>query len=265
MLRIVLRQTFPGWIALIALGLSGCGKAEDGILEEITEQTYPLDPNAAVSIRNLDGSIRIYGSDKPEMIVQTIKKAYSAQRLKGIVAHVSVQTASAKIDTIYPPQPKRWSVADRSGTVDYNLVIPQTCRIASLELTNGEVMVEGMRGPGISAKLGTGRLVSHNCFGDLRLSVVMGNLDLFFDWWERTKCSIGADVVNGNILAMIPSDASFTVAAESVNGKVASTFGSNSDTLAEHDHHWQLTVGSEASSDIRVRTTNGNIRIQESF
>ena len=253
------------FVALLAFALWSCGAGEDRTFEEVSEQTYPLDRDATVSINNLDGSIRIYGSDKPQMIVQTIKKAYSAQRLKEIVAKISMEPGSAKIDTIYPTQPKLWIFSDRSGTVDYNLVIPQTCRIASVELANGEMLIEGMRAAGVNAKLTHGRLVCHNCFGDLHFAVVTGNLDLFFDWWEGAKSSLVAEVVNGNIFAALPSDSSFTLAAETVNGKIASAFGGNDEAQSGPIRRLQKTFGADIRSDIKVHTSNGNIKIQEAF
>ncbi len=242
--------------------LCGCRGSSGQALEEVTEKTYALNPDATFSIKNLDGSIQIYGSDEPEMIVQTIKKAYSAQRLKEIVAEISVQPGSAKIDTIYPPPPKRWSISDRSGTVDYNIVVPQTCRITSVELANGEVLVEGMRGPGVNAKLGTGRLVGHNCFCNLHLAVMTGNLDVFFDWWEEAKSSVLAEVVNGNIFGILPDDSSFTLAAETVHGNIASAFSENDKPHSPPLRRVQTTVGTGVRSDIKVHTTNGNIKIE---
>lgn len=229
--------------ALVALALCGCGAGEDRTVEEVSEQTYPLDRDATFSINNLDGSIRIYGSDKPEMIVETIKRAYSAERLKEIVAKISVQPGSAQIDTIYPPQSKRWSLADRSGTVDYNIVVPQTCRLASVELANGEILIEGMRGPAANARLINGRLVGHNCFGDLNFAVVTGNIDFLFEWWEEAKSSVLGEVVNGNIFAALPDDSSFTLTAETVNGQIGNTFGESDEPLAEPIRHLQTAFG----------------------
>ena len=252
-------------VVLLAFALCGCGVGEDRTVEDVSEQTYPLDRDATFRIKNLDGSIRIYGSDTSQMIVQTIKKAYSAQRLKEIVARISVEPGLAQIDTIYPPLPRRWSLADRSGTVDYIIVIPQTCRLASVELANGEILIEGMRGPGVNARLNSGRLVGHNCFGDLNLAVVTGNLDLFFEWWEEEKSSVLGEVVNGNIFATLPDDSSFTLDAKTVNGQIGSDYGERDESASEPIRHLQTAFGPDVRSDIKIHTTNGNIKIEETF
>jgi len=54
-------------------------------LEEIFEQSYPIEPTANVAIRNGDGAIFVYGSPANEIRVQAIKKAYTYERLKQIV------------------------------------------------------------------------------------------------------------------------------------------------------------------------------------
>src|SRR6185437_14050098 len=98
---------------------------------------------------------------------------------------------SVTITTTFPP--RKNALSDRSGTVDYIIIVPQTARIADLRLTNGELLVEGLRGGGsATAHLVNGWLAGHNCFGDLNLTVETGRLDVAFDWWENHKFSIKA-------------------------------------------------------------------------
>src|ERR1700730_6004661 len=165
----------------LALSFSAAG-FEEGVVEDVVEKTYPIDPGAALSIRNVDGSIRIYGADITELRIQAIKKAYSAERLSKIATNISVQPGAASIDTVFPPRAK-WGFSDRSGTVDYIMVIPQFCSISRLELTNGEVLIEGMRGNNVHASLANGRMFGHNCFGDVHLAVGNGGLDVGYHWW----------------------------------------------------------------------------------
>src|SRR5439155_2797958 len=99
-----------------------------------------------VTVSNGDGAVFVYGSNANEMRVQVIKRAYTRERLKQIAVNVSVQLGSISINTKFPPKPK-WALFDRSGTVDYTIVLPQTANISRLELANGEVLVDGMHGP----------------------------------------------------------------------------------------------------------------------
>ncbi len=98
-----------------ALLFLGCGVAKSTPLQEKFEQTYPLSPAAAITIRNTDGTIYVYGSEVNELKVFARKKAYSKERLDGISIKVSIDGDKASIDTIYPPGPKGLSLQDRSG------------------------------------------------------------------------------------------------------------------------------------------------------
>src|SRR6478735_1573207 len=103
------------------------GIAAGAPLLEIVQKTFPLSPNTAISIRNTDGTIYIYGSEVPELKVYARKKAYSKERLDGIAINVSIDGDRASIDTAYPPKPDGLSLKDRSGTVDYVILVPETC------------------------------------------------------------------------------------------------------------------------------------------
>jgi hypothetical protein len=51
---------------------------------EVFEQTYEIDPQAGLSIRNIDGSIVIHGTETATLKLRAIKKANSSEELKGI-------------------------------------------------------------------------------------------------------------------------------------------------------------------------------------
>src|SRR5262245_591430 len=128
------------WIVLAGVSaaflIGGCRPPGDSTLEELSDRRYPIDPTGAtLNITNRDGSIRIYGAggDVREVRVETVKKAYTPERLKAISIQVTAQRNSISIETIYPKN-AAGEFADRSGTVDYVIVVPQNIRIAKLEL-----------------------------------------------------------------------------------------------------------------------------------
>jgi hypothetical protein len=250
------------FLFVVALLLAACGSSGDQTLEQIIEQSYALDPTADIRITNRDGSIRVYGSDVVEMKLQAIKKAYSTDRLNGISIKVAAQPKSISIETKYPPR-KAWPLSDRSGTVDYVLVVPQTARISQLELENGEILVEGMRGAKITAHLGSGRLFAHNSFGNLDLTVTTGNLALVYEWWEHTKFSVKGSIADGNGFVFIPSDASFHLVAEAPNGKIANDFTETEQRNGESPTRIDMLVGGGGGAGIEIRATDGNIKIAE--
>jgi hypothetical protein len=231
-------------------------------LEEIVDQKFNVDADATLTVQNVDGSIRVYAADKPEIRIQAIKKAYDAQRLQAIAVDVKATQHSVAITTAFPP--RKNALSDRSGTVDYIIVVPQTARITDLNLTNGELLIQGLR-PGGSARahLVNGWLAGHNCFGDLDLAVETGRLDVAYDWWENHEFSIKAFSTRGNIRAFFPGDASLNLSATSVEGRIANGFASTKANAAAVIHSVAEVIGPDAQAAVSLEARRGNIRIDK--
>ena len=244
--------------------VTGCQPKGDKTLEETIEHTYPVGPETTLSVKNRDGSIRVYGAggEMREVRVEAIKKAYNAQRLKAIAVNATATSGSLSIDTIYPPN-SRPGFSDRSGTVDYVIVVPQTMRIAKLELKNGEVLIEEVRGDEVRADLGNGRLFAHNCFGNLDLHVKTGNLAIVYEWWEEQEFSIRSKVDDGNAFAYIPSDAVFHLMAQTETGRIGNDFEEKEQRHAEAENKVDMVVGGDARTLLQFETEDGNIKISE--
>ena len=255
-------QDFQLIIVAWSLSLLSCGSATDRILEETIEQSYKIEPTATVSIKNGDGSIRIYGSTANEMRVQAIKRAYSSRRLKQIAVNVSVQPGSVSIETNFPPK-QTWSLFDRSGTVDYTIVVPDTANISRLELANGEASVEEIRGQDVKARVGSGWLSDHNCFSNADFAVGRGTLTLVYDWWEEGKFSVQANIADGNGWAFFPSDTAFHLIAQTIHGKIANDFADKGERRAEPMTKTDMLVNGGGRATIRMHATEGNINIVE--
>ena len=253
-----------GPASLVVCLLVSCRPAVDRTVEETIDHTYPVEPTATLSITNRDGSIRVYGAggDVREVRVEAIKKAYSAERLKAISVKVSAERDSISIETIYPPDSGA-GFSDRSGTVDYVIVVPQTIRISKLELVNGEVQLEAMRSAEAHAHLGNGRMFAHNCFGNLDLSLETGNLAIAYEWWEEKEFSIHTTVQNGNAFAYIPSEAAFHLIAHTATGKIANDFEEKEQRHAELTNKIDIMVGGGDKTTFQFETEDGNIKIAE--
>jgi len=251
-------------LSIVFCSLASCRPAVDQTLEEMIDHSYPVEPTATLSVTNRDGSIRVYaaGGETHDVRVEAIKKAYSAERLKAISVQISARPNSISIETIYPPDSGA-GFSDRSGTVDYVIVVPPTIRISKLELTNGEMQLEGMRSEEAHAQLGNGRLLAHNCFGDLDLSLNTGNLAIAYDWWEEQAFSIHATIQNGNAFAYIPSDAAFHLIAHTATGKIANDFAEKEQRHAEPVSKIDMLVGGGGKTAFEFETQDGNVKITE--
>jgi hypothetical protein len=242
--------------------LAGCGSAAHGPLEETFEQIYTIEPNANITVINGDGAVFVYGSNTNEMRVEAIKRAYTHERLKQIAVDVSIQPGSVSINTKFPPKP-RWALFDRSGTVDYTIVIPATANLSRLELGAGEIFVDGMRGQRVLARLRSGRMFAHNCFGNVALTLDRGTLTLAHDWWEPGNFSIKANVDRGNAWAFLPIDVVCHLVAETGHGEIENDFEEPAERGTKEITKIDMLIKDGGDAAVTMRVKEGNINIVE--
>ena len=244
--------------------LNGCDSPNHRVLEEVVEKVYPVEPNANVSIQNRDGAILVYGSDANEVRVRSLKRAYSQERLNQIAVDISTKPGRVSIVTNSPSQPK-WAFSDRSGTVDYTIVLPTTASISALDLHAGEILLDSMRGPELRARLNDGRIFARNCFTNLDLTMNRGTLTLTYDWWEQQNFSAQVNVGQGNARVFLPSEAVFHLLAHTVHGKIANDF--NDLPLSAWSSAPGMTIDQIVNGGgpptINLRVEKGDIKIAE--
>src|SRR2546423_12830152 len=232
------------------------------VLEDVVERRFPLDPSGTFSLRGIDGTVEIYGSDSREVKIVATKKAFSLERLNAIAIRVDARPDAVNIETT-PPPPRRHQFSDRSGTVEYIINVPQTARIARVELPHGELVIDGMRGPSIAANLGSGQLVTHNCFCDQTIHVNQGGLNVFFDWMEERPISIEAKIEDGNLSARLPTDAAFHMHAVAKEGHVSSDFSPMGTRQRGDDSEISEVIGDGPATKLTFRAGEGNIHVSE--
>src|SRR5882724_2150952 len=250
-------------LALLML-LNGCGSGDNRVLEETFERVYTIEPSARLTIQNRDGVVSIYGSDTGEMRIDAVKKAYSHERLNQIGIDVSTKPGAISVITKFPPKPT-WALSDRSGTVDYTIVVPATAGISALELDAGEVLLDSMHGRELRARLNDGRIFARNCFTNVDLTVDRGTVTLSYDWWEEEKFSARVNVGRGNAWVFLPTDAGLHLLARAAHGKIANDF--NNIPLTANSSAREMKIdqiingGGQATVDVRVE--RGQIKISE--
>src|SRR6476620_6476083 len=232
------------------------------VLEDVVEKRFPLAPSGTFSLRAIDGTVEIFGTDSPEVKIVAVKKAFSPERLNAIAIRVDARPNVVNIETTPAPVPHH-HFSDRSGTVEYTINIPQTARIARIELPNGELVIDGMRGASIAANLGSGQLVTHNCFCDQTIHVTQGGLNVFFDWMEERPISIEAKIEDGNLSARLPTDAAFHMHAVAKQGHVSSDFSSMGTRQRGDDSEISEVIGDAPATKLTFRAGDGNIHISE--
>ena len=258
------RLKFRLIVTILALSLAGCGSGNDHLLEESFEELYTVEPNANITIQNSDGAVSVYGSNVNEMRVHAVKRAYQRARLKQIAIDVSTRPGSVSITTKFPPRPK-WSLFDRSGTVDYTVVVPATANILGLDLDAGEILVDGMRGQTTRARLGDGRMFARNCFTNLNLGVRRGNLILSYDWWEESMFTAGVNLAQGNAWAYLPVGGAFHLLAKAAHGEIFNDFENRAVAKPSTVRGTKIDalVNGGGKATIKLRVMEGNLKIVE--
>jgi hypothetical protein len=251
-------------LTVALLLLHGCGGDDDGVLEEVSEKVYPVEPDANISIHNQDGAILVYGGEANEIRVRSLKRAYSQERLNQIAIDVSTQPGAVSVTAKVPPRPK-WAVRDYSGTVDCTIVVPATASISELDLNAGEVLLDSMRGREVHARLNDGRILARNCFTNLNLTMKRGTLTLTYDWWVEPKFSAQANVGLGNAWVFLPSNAGLHLLARTTRGKIANDF--NDVPLIANSSGSEMKIDEMVNgggpATINIRVDRGNIKIAE--
>jgi DUF4097 and DUF4098 domain-containing protein YvlB len=242
------------------LVLAGCGKELEQAGTEVFDQTYPLDPTARLTIRNLSGSISIRGADTAKLKLHATKKAASAAQLKNINIGVAAETGSVSISTSVLPQKGR-SLLSGTSTVDYVLIVPRTVKIARLELDDGKVLIEGMEGEDVRANVVDGLLTVRNCCGNIHVAIANGDLDLSYQRCGERPFSAEAQITHGNARVSIPRRASFHARAETTAGKIANDFTEMVEVNGRSVQKIDTSVGSDPRSQLTVRVTTGDINI----
>ena len=244
---------------IILLGFGPTASAVEP-LEDVVVQKYDVDADATLSVANTDGSICVYAAETQQIVVQAIRKAYTSERLEKIVVDVKATRSSVAITTSFPP--RKNALSDRSGTVEYIIVVPQTTRVTQLELVNGELLVEGLRGGSATAHLVNGWMCGHNCFGDLNFNLETGRIDLAYDWWENSTFSIKASSARGNVRATLPSDAAVNLNATALEGRIWNGFDPKA-RPGDVIHSVATVIGTDAETAISLEARRGNIRIEQ--
>ena len=249
-------------LAALTSAFAGCGSATDRTLEETVEKVYRIDPIANITISNENGAIFVYGSTRNEMRVEAVKKAYSRERLKQLVINFAVQRSGVSISTISPAKSKSF-FSDRSGTVDYTIVVPATANISKVTLNTGELLVDGMRGETVEARLGSGRIFAHNCFSNIAFTLGTGTITLAYEWWEKRRFWIQANIGEGNARTLLPADAACHLIAETGHGKIGVDFEQFAGRGSKETRKLDTVLGGGGEARITIRAQSGNIAFAE--
>lgn len=214
--------------------------------------------DGTIELANTDGSIQIYGWDEARVRLATLRKAYTEPRLEQVRVTTKAEPAALIVRTIIPKASGLF--ADRSGTVDYTLTVPETARL-KLKLANGEIILQGLRGAEVDLALVNGRIMALNCYAQVRARSQNGVMEAFFDWWENLPATFDYVLQRGRIGVRLPATARFRVNARTGEGRIDEEFELAAPVNLGPGQTLEAASASDALMSLGLKTGGGNISI----
>ena len=250
---------------LLALLATGVARAQE-VTEEFHQQ-YPMSANGSVTLKNVNGWVKISAWDQNTVKVDAVKRAWSKTRLDEARIIVEPEADSIYIRTAYPDREENecWgrnmSNAQRddcrSAEVNYTVMVPRNAKLEHIASVNGSVEVTGVKGRA-NIEAVNGKVTVTNLSEDSEVSSVNGTVEASFD---RLASSSKVHAVNGKLTVTIPSDANVRVRAHSLNGSISNDFGLPESRGWPVGHDLDGKLG-EGAASLTIDTVNGRVEIR---
>lgn len=223
------------------------------------EQTYPLNAGGKVSVSNINGSITVETWDKNEVKLEYVKTADDREALADIIVRIEAQPNSFNVETDYGSLFRNQRKGYRRSDVEYRLTVPRNAVLNEIEAVNGSVKITGASNM-TKASAVNGEVRAINLRGTANLSTVNGTVVADFDQLQ-TGGRVSLNTVNGTVELMIPSDASATIKADTVNGKISNDFGL---PVRKGEYVGSDLYGKVGGGDVQIRlnSVNGELAVR---
>jgi hypothetical protein len=250
-----------GLAVLMGLSVSAFTQSRQEVREEF-HQTYPLAAGGRVSLKNINGAARVSVWDRNEVKVDAIKWAYRQERVDEAKIIIDATASAIRIRTEYPHSTMNWDDGDRRynnpASVEYTLTIPRTAQIDSIELINGDLVLEDVAGE-VRASSINGEVTAKNLTGEVKLSTINGHLEATFDRTDASK-PIALSSVNGSVELILASDVEADIKASTVHGNITNGLGLPVKKGKYVGRSLAGTLG-RGGVQIDLNNVNGSIRI----
>jgi len=246
-------RTFTFVIALLATG---------SLFASVTEEetfSYRLDDGGRFSLSNVNGSVVVTGGDGDSVEIIAIKKADNQEDLDKIEIEISHSADEIIVETELGESNRWFSRGSNSGSVRYEVIVPLSTRLDSVETVNGNVNISGVSGK-VFAESVNGDLEVSDLAGDVGLSTVNGSIEAEFARLEDQQ-RVKMETVNGRVTIDLPEDADVDISADTLNGGInASDFGLETDKgFVGSDLNGKIGNG---GARLNIDTVNGSIKIR---
>ena len=244
-------------LLVFAAALAATGSLFASVTEEETF-SFTLEDGGRLSVSNVNGSITVTGASGNNVEIIAIKKANNQKELDEIEIEISHSANEIEIETELGDS-DGWFRNSTSGQVRYEIIVPGSTELDSIETVNGDVTVSGVSG-NVSAESVNGDLDISDLVGDVSLSTVNGSVNAAFAKCEGEQ-SIKTETVNGRVTISLPESSDVQITADTLNGGInGRDFGLKTDKgFVGSDLNGKIGSG---SARLNIDTVNGSIKIR---
>jgi DUF4097 and DUF4098 domain-containing protein YvlB len=237
--------------------------------EETFQKTFTLKSDGSFSLKNTNGFIHISTWNRDEVDVNAKKIARRRESdLDRVKIEADASSDAVRIDTVYE------KYRNLRVTVNYEIKVPEGCRIELARSTNGDIELAGRFGK-VKAGTTNGDIRLESATGQAELSTTNGTIRAFdvsgpvnadttnggvvLELRELTD-DIRADTTNGSIKLRLPRDPDARLTARTTNGSIKTDFPITIEGTSDSRRRLEGTLG-KGGPTISLKTTNGSITI----
>jgi hypothetical protein len=214
------------------------------------KKVFALNSGAAVTIKTVNGSIKIEGWDEPRAEVQIIKKGGSDNPA------MTIRSDEKSLYIEAPPDA-------RNGQVSFEVKLPRNLGTVSLNSVNGGISLKDVAGQ-ISIQTVNGGITLNDVSGVERAATMNGGIDAALSQASKDHPMM-LETTNGGIKLTVDAEFNATLDASTVHGKI-----DVDEDLDGIKMEKKIPFGATASGPLgaggpplKVTTVNGSIKINK--
>lgn len=214
------------------------------------KKVFALNPEATVTIKTVNGSIKIEGWDEPRAEVQIIKKG------GGDAPPVTIRNDDKSLYLEAPPD-------GRGGQVSFEVKLPRELGTVSLNSVNGSITLKAVSGQ-ITIQTVNGGIILNDVSGLERAVAMNGGIEAVLHQAAKDHPMI-LETTNGGIRLTVDDEFNAVLDASTVHGKI-----DVDDDLDGIKVEKKFPVGATARGNLgsggqplKVTTVNGPIKINK--
>jgi len=241
-------------VSITILGLISSAYAS--IVDEV-ERSFDVDSTASLRLENVNGSVNISAWDKDVIKVLAIVKTDDQEGRDRISVEMTQSSRGISVETHY--KKSSWGNNNNSGSVNYTIMVPEHAELSSIDLVNGALKVEGVKGE-IRADLVNGSIKAFGLESDSEFNSVNGSIKVTYQKIGENLNRIELDTVNGSIKLTLPEKVSASLDVETMHGSIKNDFGLKANKSMFSGRSLKGDIG---GGDIRItlESVNGSVKI----